>query len=78
MYLSFKDGICTFALKRDNAVSSIKAGAKEWQVSNTLSVSLLAPPRSNFSKSVDANYTILKPNIKVAAQYAWPEEKRSK
>lgn len=75
VYLSFKDGICTFAIKRDNAVSSIKAGAKEWQVSSTLSASLLAPPRSNFSKSVDANYTILKPNIKVAAQYTWTEEK---
>ncbi|MGE0019752.1 MAG: serine hydrolase domain-containing protein [Draconibacterium sp.] len=75
VYVSFKEGVCTFAIKRENAVSSIKAGAKEWQVSNTLSASLLAPPRSNFSKSVDANYTILKPNIKVAAQYAWTEEK---
>ena len=75
VYVSFKEGVCTFAIKRDNAVSSIKAGAKEWQVSNTLSASLLSPPRSNFSKSVDANYTILKPNIKVAAQYAWTEEK---
>lgn len=75
VYLSFQDGICTFAIKRDNTVSSIKAGAKEWQVSNTLSASLLAPPRSNFSKSVDANYTILKPAIKVATQYAWTEEK---
>ena len=75
VYLSFKDGICTFAIKRDNAVSSIKAGAKEWVVSNTLSASFLAPPRSNFSKSVDANYTILQPTIKVAAQYAWTEEK---
>jgi CubicO group peptidase (beta-lactamase class C family) len=75
VYLSFNDGVCTFAIKRDNAVSSIKTGAKEWQVSNTLSASLLAPPRSNFSKSVDANYTILQPAIKVAAQYTWTEEK---
>ena len=75
VYLSFKDGACTFAIKRDNAVSSIKAGAKEWQFSNTLSSSLLAAPRSNFSKSVDASYTILKPVIKVAAQYAWTDEK---
>jgi hypothetical protein len=75
VYLSFKDGACTFAIKRDNAVSSIKAGAKEWQVSNTLSASLLAPPRSNFSKSVDASYSILKPVIKVATQYAWTDEK---
>jgi CubicO group peptidase (beta-lactamase class C family) len=75
VYLSFKNRTCTFAIKRDNAVSSIKAGAKEWVVSNTLSGSLLAPPRTNFSKSVDANYTILQPTIKVATQYAWSEEK---
>jgi hypothetical protein len=75
VYFSFKNGDCIFAIKRDNSVSSIKAGSKEWQVSNTLSASLLAPPRSNFSKSVDANYSILKPVIKVAAQYAWTDEK---
>lgn len=75
VYFSFKNGDCTFAIKRDNSVSSIKAGNKEWQLSNTLSASLLAPPRTNFSKSVDANYTILKPVIKVAARYAWTEEK---
>jgi hypothetical protein len=75
VYLSFKDGACTFAIKRDNAVSSIKAGATEWQVSNTLSASLLAAPRTNFSKSVDASYSILKPVIKLAAQYGWTDEK---
>jgi Beta-lactamase class C and other penicillin binding proteins len=75
IYFSFKNGDCTFAIKRDNAVSSIKAGGKEWLVSNTLSASLLAPPRTNFSKSVDASYSILKPVIKVAAQYVWIDEK---
>ena len=75
VYLSFDNGNSTFTIKRDNAISSIKAGSKKWQVSNTLSASLLAPPRINFSKSVDANYIILKPVIKVAAQYAWTEEK---
>jgi CubicO group peptidase (beta-lactamase class C family) len=75
VYFSFKNGDCTFAIKRDNAVSSIKAGGKEWQMSNTLSASLLAPPRNNFSKSVDASYSILKPVIKVATRYAWTDEK---
>ncbi|MFY9153577.1 MAG: serine hydrolase [Prolixibacteraceae bacterium] len=75
VYLSFKDGICTFSIKRDNTISSIQAGTKEWLVSKTLSASLLAPPRGNFSKSVDASYSILKPVIKVAARYAWTEEK---
>jgi len=75
VYLSFKNGDCTFSIKRDNSVSSIKAGGKDWQISNNLSASLLAPPRSNFSKSVDASYSILKPVIKVAAQYTWTDEK---
>ena len=75
VYFSFKNGDCTFAIKRDNSVSSIKAGGKEWLVSNTLSASLLAPPRTNFSKSVDANYSILKPVIKLAAKYDWTDEK---
>lgn len=75
VYFSFKNGSCTFAIKRDNAISSIKAGGQEWQVSNTLSASLLAPPRNSFSKSVDASYSILKPVIKVAAQYAWTDDK---
>ena len=75
VYFSFKNGDCTFAIKRDNAVSSIKAGGKEWLVSNTLSTSLLTPPRTNFSKSVDASYSILKPVIKLAAKYAWTDEK---
>jgi len=75
VYLSFKNGECDFSIKRENTVSSITAGYKSWKVSNTLSASLLAPPRSNFSKSVDANYSILKPVIKVATQYAWTEEK---
>ncbi len=75
VYFSFKNGDCTFAIKRDNSVSSIKAGGKEWLVSNTLSTSLLVPPRSNYSKSVDASYSILKPVIKVAAQYTWTDEK---
>ncbi len=75
VYFSFKNGDCKFSIKRDNAVSSIKAGGKEWQMSNTLSASLLAPPRNNFSKSVDASYSILKPVIKVATRYAWTDEK---
>lgn len=75
VYFSFKNGDCTFAIKRDNSVSSIKVGGKDWKVSNTLSASLLAPPRSNFSKSVDASYSILKPVIKVAARYVWTDEK---
>jgi hypothetical protein len=40
-----------------------------------LSASLLAPLRHDISKSVDANYSILRPVIKVAAQYVWTDER---
>src|SRR5665647_363977 len=42
-------------------------------MSNILSSSLLAPPRI-VSKSVDANYKILQPVIKVAASYFWTDK----
>jgi CubicO group peptidase (beta-lactamase class C family) len=72
VYFAFNDKDCTFALKRDNIISSIKTGLDSWKVSNTLSSSLLAPPRTA-SKSVDANYKILQPVIKVAARYSWTD-----
>ena len=75
VYFSFNNGVCTFSIKRDNIVSSVRAGLNEWIISNTLSSSLLAPPRTNVSKSVDANYSVLQPVIKLGSQYSWTEEK---
>ena len=72
-YFSFRNGECNFALKRDNTISSIKAGEKKWEMSNTLSSSLLAPNRNNFSKSIDANYSIVQPVIKLGARYSWTD-----
>jgi hypothetical protein len=71
VYFAFNGSECTFAVKRDNQVTSIKAGSGTWRMSNTVSASLLAPPRDNLSKSVDANYTIPQPVMKLGAAYAW-------
>ncbi len=67
VYFTFNEDGCSFALKRDDNISFIKSGQDSWKISNALSSSLLAPPRSA-SKSVDANYKILQPIIKVASQ----------
>jgi CubicO group peptidase (beta-lactamase class C family) len=74
-YFAFNNGECTFAIKRDNAISSIKAGLDDWKMTNTAATSLLAPPRNNFSKSIDANYSITQPVIKLGAKYAWTDER---
>jgi len=73
VYFAFGQRECTFAFKRDNQVASIKAGPGEWMRSNTASASLLAPPRDNVNKSIDANYTIPQPVIKLEAAYAWTD-----
>jgi len=73
VYFAFDKGECTFALKRDNQVESIKAGSGEWRISNSASASLLAPPRENVSKSIDANYSIPRPVIKLAASWTWTD-----
>ena len=72
VYLAFDSGECTFAIKRDNRISSIKAGSTSWKISNTASASLLNPPRSA-SKSIDANYTVPQPVIKAGAVFAWTD-----
>jgi CubicO group peptidase (beta-lactamase class C family) len=75
VYFTFSDGVCTFSIKRENEISSIKAGLTDWKISNTSTASLLAPSRNNFSKSIDASYSAAQPVIKLAAKYAWTEEK---
>jgi|WetSurMetagenome_2_1015567.scaffolds.fasta_scaffold00772_7 CubicO group peptidase (beta-lactamase class C family) len=73
VYFTFDDGKCSFALKRDDIISTVKTGSGSWEMSNILSSSLLSPPRIA-SKSVDANYKILQPVIKVAASYSWTDK----
>jgi CubicO group peptidase (beta-lactamase class C family) len=73
VYFSFNGKECSFALKRDDNISVVKTGLESWELSNTLSSSLLAFPRI-VSKSVDANYKIPQPVIKVAASYSWTDK----
>jgi CubicO group peptidase (beta-lactamase class C family) len=73
VYFTFNGNECSFALKRDDNISFIKTGLESWGMSNTLSSSLLAPPRVA-SKSVDANYKILQPIIKVGVSYSWTDK----
>lgn len=72
VYFTFNDGECSFALKRNNQVSVIKAGSGSWRITNSKMTSLLAPPRAA-SKSIDASYTVLQPVIKVGTSYFWSE-----
>jgi CubicO group peptidase (beta-lactamase class C family) len=73
VYFSFNGKECSFAIKRDDNISIIKTGLDSWKISNTLSTSLLALPQV-VSKSVDANYVILQPIIKVGARYSWTDK----
>jgi CubicO group peptidase (beta-lactamase class C family) len=74
VYLAFSDKGCTFAIKRDNKISSIKAGQGYWKISNSTTTSLLSPPRNMSSKSIDANYTVPRTSIKVGASYSWTDK----
>jgi CubicO group peptidase (beta-lactamase class C family) len=72
-YFTFNDGVCSFALKRDDNISIVKCGPDNWKMSKIKSSSLLASPRV-VSKSIDANYKLLQPLIKVAASYSWTDK----
>jgi hypothetical protein len=72
-YFTFSGEECSFALKRDDNISIVKCGPDSWKMSNIKSSSLLASPRV-VSKSIDANYKILQPLIKVAASYSWTDK----
>jgi len=71
VYLAFNEEVCTFALKRDNKIFSIKAGQGKFKMSNSGTTSLLSPPRNISAKSIDANYTVPRTSIKVGACYSW-------
>jgi CubicO group peptidase (beta-lactamase class C family) len=73
VYFSFDNNECTFALKRNNTITKVKAGADNWKITNTTATSILAPSRNASSKSIDASYSIEQPIIKLAARYSWTE-----
>ena len=64
---------CSFALKRNNQISVIKAGFGNWKITNSKSSSLLAPQRIMSSKSIDAKYEVLQPSVRVGASYSWTD-----
>lgn len=70
VYFSFNGDECIFTIKRDENVTRVRCAAEGWKMSNTVSTSLLAPPRIA-SKSIDANYKVQQPVIRVASGYSW-------
>lgn len=73
VYFTFSSNICSFALKRNNQISVIRAGLGNWKITNSKSASLLAPQLNIPSKSIDANYAVLQPSIKVGTSYSWTD-----
>ncbi len=73
VYFTFSNNELSFAIKRNNQISIIKAGSGTWKMTNSKLTSLLAPPRTMPSKSVDANYTVPQTSVKVAAAYSWTD-----
>jgi hypothetical protein len=72
VYFTFNGRECSFAIKRNNQVSVIRASSGSWKMTNSKMTSLLAPARAA-SKSIDANYTVLQPVIKVGTSFFWSE-----
>jgi len=73
VYIVFNNNECSFVIKRNNQISVFKAGSGNWKMTNTKTTSILAPPRNTPSKSIDANYAVLQPAIKVGASYSWTD-----
>lgn len=73
VYFAFNNNECSFGIKRNNQISVIKAGSGGWKMTNTKTASLLAPPRSTPSKSIDAGYMVLQPVIKAGSVFSWTD-----
>jgi hypothetical protein len=70
VYFTFTGGDCSFSIKRDDKISVVKSSAVGWKLSNSASQALLTLPRVA-SKSIDANYKVIQPEIRVATGYSW-------
>jgi hypothetical protein len=73
VYFAFNKDECSFAIKRNNQISVIKAGSGSWKTTNSKLTSLLAPARNIPSKSIDANYSVPQASVKVGASYDWTD-----
>lgn len=74
VYFTFGNEGLSFALKRNNQISVLKAGPGDWHMTRTPSASLLAPPRGTPSKSYDANYLVNPSSVKAALSYRWTDK----
>lgn len=74
VYFAFNNDGCSFALKRDNQISTFKAGSGSWKTTKTSLTSLLAPPRNISSKSIDANYSVPQTSVPAAISYSWTDD----
>jgi CubicO group peptidase (beta-lactamase class C family) len=73
VYFAFNNDGCSFALKRDNQITTFKAGSGNWKTTKTPLSSLLAPPRNLSSKSIDASYSIPQSSFVAASGYSWAD-----
>lgn len=73
VYFTFNGDECSFAIKRNNQISIIKAGLRDWKMINSKLTSILSLPRTIPSKSIDASYSVAQPVIKVGAIYSWSD-----
>jgi CubicO group peptidase (beta-lactamase class C family) len=69
----FDNDICEVSIKRDNVTYAFKAAPDAWKYSSTALTSLLSAPRTGMTKSIDANYRIIQPVIRLAASYTWTD-----
>lgn len=74
VYFGFSNDGCSFGLKRDNQISFFYAGSGNWRITRSGSTSILAPPRTIASKSIDANYSIPRSSFTAAASYCWTDD----
>jgi CubicO group peptidase (beta-lactamase class C family) len=71
VYFAFSNEGCTFAIKRENKISSIKAGSGMWKISNSPVSALINPVRGPSSKSIDSNFSVPATSVKVGTAYTW-------
>ncbi|MBW6500711.1 MAG: beta-lactamase family protein [Bacteroidales bacterium] len=74
VYFAFNNDGCSFALKRDNQISILKAGSGSWKTTRSSMTSLLAPSRNISSKSIDANYSVPQTSVPAAISYSWTDD----
>ena len=73
VYFTFNNNECSFAIKRNNQISVIKAGLGSWKITNSKSTSLLAPPRIRHQNRLMQIMQFFSRSIKVGTSYSWTD-----